>query len=341
MRRWLKVSVVAAAVLGLGGWIAQPYVHQWWVIRTACDGVLPDGAVRDLMPEGARVTGTEAGGVKALGDYGCEVTVAGDHSADWRLLSLYAYTRRDDVDREFMSAFPESGFDSQAAMPAGLPGFVSRLGTLQFLLPCPDLGKDADGRQRKLLVHAGVSRNGSWRLPASYEVAVAFANSASKRLGCGAEPLTAPEGVSPADPGEDEPKTVPLASARGTACGPLAGAGLPDPTRWKVDVRLTDAAPTGGCEVTFEDESANGDTKEMDFVAWFGDWSNRLVSGDDPDRPSVTASARCAGEAAHFGLDASEDIPGVDRAKERALLRAFAAAQVERRGCTGLEVDDS
>lgn len=60
MRRWVKVSVVAAAVLGLGGWIAQPYVHQWWVIRTACDGILPDGAVRDLLPEDARVTGAEA-----------------------------------------------------------------------------------------------------------------------------------------------------------------------------------------------------------------------------------------------------------------------------------------
>ncbi|MFF1440162.1 hypothetical protein [Streptomyces sp. NPDC058295] len=330
---------MAAAVLGLGGWIAQPYVHQWWVIRTACDGTLPAGAVRDLIPEDARITGAEAGGVKALGDYGCEVTVAGEHSADRPLLSLYAYTRRDDQDREFMAAFPESGFGSQAAMPDGLPGFVSRLGTLEFLLPCPDLGKDADGRQRKLLVHAGVDHNGSWRRPASYEVAVAFVNSASKHLGCGAEPLTAPEGVSPADPEEDEPETVPLASAQDTACGWLAGAGLPNPADWKLDVQLTDMAPTGGCDVTVDDAAASGRPKGMNFVAWFGDWSSRLVSGNGHERPSLTASARCAGEAAHFGLDASKDLPGVDEAKKRALLRAFAAAQVERRGCTGLEVD--
>ncbi|WP_062646218.1 hypothetical protein [Streptomyces maremycinicus] len=339
MRRWVKVTVAAAAVLALGGWITQPYVHQWWLIRTACDGVLPEGAVRELIPEDARVTGSEAGGVRELGDHGCEVTFADGHSGDRRLLALYAYTRRDDQDREFMAAFPRSGFDSQAAMPDGLPGFVSRVGTLEFLLPCPGLGKDADGRQRKLLVHAGVSHEGSWRRPASYEVAVAFVNSASKRLGCGAEPLTAPEEVGPADPEEDAPGTVSPAAARDTACGWLAGAGLPDPAHWKLDVRLTDAAPTGSCEVTFDDGASSGRPEGMNFVAWFGDWSNRLVSDNGSDRPSPTAGARCAGEAAHFGLDASSDLPGVDRAKRLALLRAFAAAQAERRGCTGLTVD--
>ncbi|MEU2280904.1 hypothetical protein ABZ614_02840 [Streptomyces sp. NPDC013178] len=340
MRRWTKVSVAAVAALGLGGWIAQPYVHEWWVIRSACDGVLPDDAVRSLVPDDARVVGTEAGGVKELGDYRCEVTVADDHSADWSLLALQAYTRRDDQDRAFMWTFPDSGFASQAAMPAGLPGFIGRFGRLQFLLDCPDLGKDADGRQRKLLVHAGISVNGTRRQPASYEVAVAFVNAASERLGCGAKPLTAPKGVSPADPGEDEPRTVPLAAARDTACGWLADAGLPDPTHWKVDAQLTDAAPTGRCDVALGDELTDGDARGMDFVAWFGDWSTRLVAGNNgTDRPSLSASARCDGEAAHFALDAAKDIPGVGPAKKRALLQAFAAEQVKRRGCTDLRLN--
>ncbi|WP_327312871.1 hypothetical protein [Streptomyces sp. NBC_01235] len=339
MRRWMKVSVAAAAVVGLGGWIAQPYVQEWWVVRTACDGMLPGGAVRDLVPDDARVVGTESGGVKALGDYGCEVTVAGDHSADWRLLNLHAYTERDDQDREFMFAFPGGGFARQAAMPRGLPGFIARFSTLEFLLACPDLGKDADGRQRKMLVRAGVSLNGPWRQPATYEVAVAFANSASKRLGCGAEPLKAPEGVAPADPDEQDPKTVPLTAARDTACGWLAGAGLPNPTHWKLDAQLNDAAPTGRCDVTIDDELTDDGSKGMTFVAWFGDWSNRLVAGNHTSRPSLSASARCAGEAARFALDASKDVPGVDQAKKRALLKAFAAEQVKRRGCTGLELD--
>jgi hypothetical protein len=339
MRRWIKVSVAAAVVLGLGGWIAQPYVHEWWLVRTACDGVLPDDGVRDLVPDDARVVGTDSGGVKALGDYGCVVTVDGDHSADWRLMSLQAYTLRDDQDREFMWAFPESGFASQAAMPEGLPGFVARYGSLEFLLPCPDLGKDAGGRQRKMLVRAQISLNAPWRQPAAYEVAVAFVNSASKRLGCGAEPLTAPKGAAPADPEKKDSKTVSLTAARETACGWLAGAGLPDPTHWKLDAQFNDAAPTGRCDVNLSDEFTDGDPKGMDFVAWFGDWSTRLVAGDDISRPSLTASARCAGEAAHFAVDASKDIPGVDQAKKRALLKAFAAEQVRRRGCTELRMN--
>lgn len=332
------MSVTAAAVLGLGGWIAQPYVHQWWVIRTACDGVLPDDAVRDLLPDDSRVVGSESGGVKALGDHGCSVSVTSDHSADWRLLFLHAYTRRDDQDREFVSAFPESGFAAQAAMPEGLPGFITRSDALDFLLPCPDLGRDADGRQRTMLVRAGISRNAPWRQPASYEVAVAFVNSASKCLGCGAKPLTAPKGVSPAGPEEDDRKRVSPAAARDTACGWLAGAGLPEPTHWKVDAQLNDAAPTGFCDVTLGDGLADGGSAGMDFVAWFGDWSTRLVSGDDIVRPSLTARARRAGEAAHFALDAAKDVPGVDQAKKRALLQAFAAEQVKRRGCTDLSM---
>ncbi|MEV0637897.1 hypothetical protein AB0I77_23745 [Streptomyces sp. NPDC050619] len=337
MRRWIKVSVTAAAVLGLGGWIAQPYVHDWWLIRGACDGVLPDDALRDLVPADSHIVDTGSGGVKELGDYGCSVTVGGDHSADWRLLSMQAYTQRDDQDREFMWAFPESGFTAQAPMPDGLPGFVARYGNLEFLLPCPDLGKDDAGRQRKMLVRAMISPNGPWRQPASYEAAVAFVNSASERLGCGAEKLTAPTGVSPANP-EDEPKTVSFAAARDTACGWLAKAGLPNPSHWYLTAALNDTAPTGRCAVSIGDELSDAGEQGMDFGAWFGDWSDRLIAGDDSERPSLTATARCAGEAANFAVSASDDIPGVGVDKQRALLKAFAEEQVRRRDCSDLRV---
>ncbi|MFE7644826.1 hypothetical protein [Streptomyces phaeoluteigriseus] len=56
--------MAAVLVLGLAGWIARPYVDEWWTIRSACDGVLPGDAVRDLLPEGARVESTSSGGVK-------------------------------------------------------------------------------------------------------------------------------------------------------------------------------------------------------------------------------------------------------------------------------------
>ncbi|MEU8652194.1 hypothetical protein [Streptomyces sp. NPDC048737] len=336
MRRWIKVSVAAALVLGLGGWIARPCASEWWTIRTACDGLLPGDAVRDLVPEDARVVDAASGGVKALGDYGCEVTVEDDDGRNGWLLSFGAYTLRDDQDRALMLVFPQHGLESQAAMPEGLPGFIGRFNTLTFLMPCPDLGEDADGRQRKMLVSAAISHSAPWRQPASFEVAVAFANSASKRLGCGARPLKAPKGVSPADTEENEQKPVPLAAARDTPCGWPADAGLPDPARWKVGVQLDDAAPTGTCDLTLGKEFTHDGTKRMEFVAWFGDWSTRFVTEEHLLGPALTASARCDGEAAHFALDASKDIPGVDAAKRRALLDAFVEAQTERRGCTDL-----
>ncbi|MFD5271845.1 hypothetical protein [Streptomyces sp. NPDC058335] len=337
MRRWIKVSMAAVLVLGLAGWIARPYFDEWWTIRTACDGVLPGDAVRDLLPEDARVKDSSSGGVEQLGDYSCDLSVETEHSGDWALLGLRAYTLRDDQDRALMRVFPESGLESQAAMPEGLPGFIGRFSTLTFLLPCPDLGKDADGRQRKMLVSAGINNNAPWRQPAAYEVAVAFTNSASEHVGCGAQPLKVPKGVSPADPHEEKPKTIPLAAARDTPCGWPADAGLPDAARWKLDVQLNDGAPTGRCDLTLGDDHTDDSAKGMNFVAWFGDWSTRLVTDDDLFSPALTASARCGGEAAHFALDASKDIPGVDAAKQRALLDAFARTQAERRGCTDLK----
>ncbi|WP_143662959.1 hypothetical protein [Streptomyces bobili] len=334
MRRWIKVSITAVLVLGLAGWIARPYVDEWWTIRTACDGALPGDAVRDLLPEDAGVTDTASGGVEELGDYRCEVTVSEDGRNDWPLLNLRAYTLRDDQDREFLWLFPKSGFGPQMAMPEGLPGFIGRYGELDFLLPCPTLGKDADGRQRKMLVSARIGQRASWRRPASYEVAVAFVNSASEQLRCGARPLKAPKGVSPVDPEKDKPKRVPLSAARDTPCGWLADAGLPDPTRWRLDAQLNDGAPTGRCDVSLGDDLTDGDTKRMNFVAWFGDWSDRLVTENASFAPTLAASARCGGEAAHFAFDSSDGIPGVDAAKQRALLDAFVRAQAEQRGCT-------
>ncbi|MEU9666225.1 hypothetical protein AB0E25_11630 [Streptomyces bobili] len=337
MRRWIKVSITAVLVLGLAGWIARPYVDEWWTIRTACDGALPGDAVRDLLPEDARVTDTASDGVEELGSYSCDISMETERGRDWALLALRAYTLRDDQDRALMRIFPESGLEPQAAMPEGLPGFIGRTNTLTFLLPCPDLGKDAAGRQRKMLVSAGISQFAPWRQPASYEVAVAFTNSASKHVGCGARPLKAPKGVGPADPAEKKPKTIPLEAARDTPCGSLADAGLPDPTRWKLDGQLNDEALTGRCDLIAGDDLTDGRPKRMHFIAWFGDWSIRLLTDDDLYSPELTASARCGGEAAHFALDASEDIPDVDAAKQRALLDAFARVQAERRGCTDLK----
>ena len=58
----------------------------------------------------------------------------------------------------------------------------------------------------------------------------------------------------------------------------------------------------------------------------------------DGVRHPLTAAARCDGEAANFAISASRGIPGVGKAEQRRLLRAFAQDQVERRGCSGLRM---
>jgi hypothetical protein len=250
---------------------------------------------------------------------------------------MEAYTRRDDVDREFFRAFPEEGFSSQSAVPEGLPGFIDHFGVIQLLMPCPDLPEDSEGRQAKLLVRTWTGRDTLHGVPgAAYQAVVALANSASDRLGCGAEPLKAPKGNPvPADPGDD-PRLVPVAQTKGTGCEWVTRAGLPDSEGWRVEAGMNNAAPTGRCDLSSED-GENGDGKGMTFVAWYGDWSNRLNFEDtNGEFRSMTATARCDGEAANYALSASDDIPGVGKAAKQRMFEQFAQDQVNRRGCSDL-----
>ncbi|MFD5569051.1 hypothetical protein [Streptomyces cadmiisoli] len=335
MRRWITWSVTAAVVLGVAGWIAEPYVRDWVLVRGACDGALPGDAVRQLARNGSHFTEAESVTHEELGEYGCVVTFEGDDVDHELLLRAEAYTRRDQQDREFLSTFREEGFAPQTALPEGLPGFVDGFGALQFVVPCPELGEDDDGRPRRMLVRTSFGRDALWGHPAVYETAVAVVNSASDRLGCGAEKLTAPEvDAGPQDP-TDDPETVPLTGAGGTGCGWAARAGLPRPQQWRLADGTNDAAPTGRCEL-FSQGSAE-DAGRVTLAAWYGDWSNRLTHDDNGRTRSLTATAKCAGEAANFALGADE-IPGVGRAEQRALLKAFAEDQVRRRDCSDLRV---
>ncbi|MER7112027.1 hypothetical protein [Streptomyces sp. NPDC000229] len=335
MRRWVKVSVAAAVVLGVGGYVAEPYAQDWLLARDACDGTLPPDALEQLTPEDAHLRDETSHLHEGLGSYSCRLTAeeAEDGTGDdGRLVvGMEAYTRRDDQDREFMSIFPEEGFSPQASLPEGLPGFIDKYHDINFLLPCPDLGKDAEGRQRKLLVRMSLGREANHGAPgAAYRMAVALANGASDRLGCGAEPLRAPAGDAvPPDP-ERDAETVPLSEAKDTACGWMAGAGLPQDQGLRVAAAVNDAAPTGRCDLTDRDGKS-----ALSLVAWYGDWSNRLTSRDGVPR-SLTATARCDGEAAGYALGTSDDIPGVGEAVQRRLLKEFAEDQVRRRGCSGL-----
>ncbi|WP_404196954.1 hypothetical protein [Streptomyces tauricus] len=116
VRRWIKVSVAVAAVLGLGGYAAEPYATDWLLAGSACDGALPREAVEQLTPDGAHLAGAESRHTDALGSYSCDISLAGD---DGWLIEMEAYTRRDDRDRELYQTFPEQGCADTYAVPSG------------------------------------------------------------------------------------------------------------------------------------------------------------------------------------------------------------------------------
>ncbi|MFC8078173.1 hypothetical protein ACFUN8_21835 [Streptomyces sp. NPDC057307] len=339
MRRWVKVSVVAAAVLGLGGYLAAPSAQEWLLVRQACDGALPRDALKSLTPADADLKSAESKRTESLGSYSCSLTFDGHNVSGERTITMSAYTRRDDQDRAFMAVFSEEGFDDQAPLPGSLPGFVDQYGSIRFLVSCPDLGKDGQGRQRKLMVqtYLGQSIPAKTR-SAAYRIAAAFANSASDKVGCGAEAIEPPKKDLPRTDAADDVPTVPVAEAGDTACAWVSRAGLPEGGDWRIRVGANSAAPTGRCELlSGSDDESWRDGSRLAFVSWYGDWSNRLTAYDNDGIPrSGTASARCDGEAANYALSATPDIPGVDAAAKERMFKEFARDEVRRHGCSGL-----
>ncbi|TXS07935.1 hypothetical protein EAO68_38155 [Streptomyces sp. wa22] len=339
MRRWVKVTVAAAVVLGVGGYMAQPYVKEWALIRNACDVGLPRDTVKQLTPENSLLDSEESRSTKGLGSYACEVTLSSGDANGKRFVSMTAYTRRDDQDRELMSVFTDNGFDPHIPLPEGLPGFVDEYRAMHLVLRCPDLPVDDDGRKRKLLVDIRMGESVLTGVPgAAHRIAVALAGTASDKLGCGAEPLKAPERDTPlADPGDD-PKKVPVEEAEGKPCGWVAGAGLPSDWNWQVAEAASDAAPSSRCALFSAENGADTqDPYRLTFASWYGDWSNRLTANENYGMPrSLTATAQCEGEAANYAVVATQDIPEVDVTAKQRMLKLFAQDEVQRRGCTGL-----
>ncbi|MFJ6849927.1 hypothetical protein ACIQM3_05195 [Streptomyces sp. NPDC091271] len=330
--------MAAAVVLCVGGYAAQPYVKEWALIGDACGGGLPRDAAKQLTPEDSFLDSEESTTTEGVGSYTCEVTLAGGESDGDRFVSVAAYTRRDDQDREFKSAF-ERGFQLQAPLPDGMPGFVDHYGAVLLLVPCPDLPADDDGRKRKLLVRVSMGRDVLTGIPgAAHRTAAALTGAASDRLGCGAKPLKVPEPAAPlADP-EDDRKRVPVARAEGTACGWATKAGLPTDGDWQIAVGANNAAPSGRCDlVPAEDGKDTQDFPRLLLASWYGDWSNRVATHEQAGVPSsMTATAQCQGEAANYALVASDDIPGVGATDRQRMLKLFAEDEVRRRGCSGL-----
>ncbi|GDY62356.1 hypothetical protein SAV14893_017490 [Streptomyces avermitilis] len=211
-RRLLTWSVAAAVVLSGGAWTAEPYVQDWAVARDVCDGAVSRDTVDQLIPEDTHLKESRGRQIEQLGTYTCVLTAKqGDHARDWDLLAMSAYTRRDDQDLAFFDSFPEYGSATHTVLPGGLPGFVDRFRDVVLQVPCPDLGKDAEGRARRLVSRVSFAEDALVGAGGTaYRAAVSFTNTASKRLGCGADPLTLTRTAAAAalaDPGRsDDPR---------------------------------------------------------------------------------------------------------------------------------------
>ncbi|MFK4222955.1 hypothetical protein [Streptomyces sp. NPDC019890] len=339
--RWVKVGVVAAVVLAAVGYFVKPYANDWWLASRVCGGAMPDEAVDRLIPDGEHLDSDYEYFNKELGVYSCSLI----HEDSYRAkgVSALAHTDRDSQDLAMKTVFYDGTARSVGALPEGLPGFTDE-GRVRLLVTCPDLGKDVEGRPRRLLVRTSAEREAMEEQPdALLRTAVALANQASKKLGCGAEPLKAPKHALP-----EESKPVALSAVAGTPCSWLTGAKLPTGAGWTVRVAANDAAPVSRCELHRDGEERPG----LVFNAWYGDWSEGPFSeaaarqGSSAadgwkTRPVLTANwarakARCDAEAANFEAGADEDA-GIKAPQLRVLLTAFAQDQVKRHGgCTDL-----
>ncbi|MEV6398921.1 hypothetical protein AB0M39_29745 [Streptomyces sp. NPDC051907] len=348
-RRWVKVGLIAAVVLAAVGYFAKPYAEEWWLAREACGGAVPAEAVDELAPDDERLSSDYEYLSKEIGQYTCQLFYGDSRSR--KGVTAVAYTNRDSQDLMMRRAVSRGTGLSVGGLPTGLPGFTSDNGALLLLRTCPDLGEDAEGRPRRMLVRTTASGAAPEKSPdALLRTAVALTNRSSDELGCGAEPLKAPAHVLPA-----EPKPVPLSAAANTPCAWLASAKLPKDAQWTLGVVGGDAAPLSRCELfrASGEESTGPGRRQPTLVlnAWHGDWSevafgeaarDRAHSEEDGwyTRPLLTAEwgrakARCDGEAVNFEAS-SREAPGIKGPQLRALLTAFAKDQTERRGCTDL-----
>lgn len=364
-RGWLWGAVCALAVLTIVGFSVRAPVKDWWLAREACGGKLPDGDLRTVWPD-VRLGEQKESFDEELGEYHCVLTT----DKDTVVVAVDAYPEGTDRDEEL--SFAGSDAPPYAVLPGGLPGFETG-NSLVYLMPeCPRGGKGSAGEHRRLLV-------GTWAYfaksreekAAMLRLAVRMTNEVTEKLGCGGEPLPAPEDGAVPDRGA----YVPRAQAKGTACEALATTRVPAEGRdGQVRIAVADGGVVGRCTLYAPRGTAADDTRPgrplVHLTSWLGDWGTgvrELGSGTDRlpvgagvvRRPASSDSrawavAECDGEdtgyAAHWGDDSPYREPGEksgpptekERSERGALLReyvaAFAKDQVRRGKCTGLRL---
>ncbi|MFJ1842877.1 MULTISPECIES: hypothetical protein [unclassified Streptomyces] len=365
-RRWLWGSGCVLVVLVIAGFSVRAPVKDWWLAREACGGKLPRGDL-DTVRTGERL-GTERESFdKDLGQYRCVLK----NDEGKVVVAVDAYLGGADRADEMRSI--GSSYAPHAVLPGGLPGFEAENSRVYLMPECPRGGTGPAREHRRLLV-------GTWTYfaksreekAAMLRLAVRMTNEVTGKLGCGGEPLPAPEDGAVPDTG----RYVPRAEAKGTACNALATTRVPAEGRdGEVRIAVADGGVVGRCTLHAPKpagEDADGSSRRpgnplVELTSWRGDWGRdmrEMGSGPAPLpmgegavwKPALTedrawAVAKCGGEnagfAAHWGYtslyrDAEEESGPSTAAERRVLLReyvaAFAKDQVRRGNCTGLQL---
>ncbi|MGA4949333.1 hypothetical protein [Streptomyces lydicamycinicus] len=334
--RAVAVLVVVLVVLAGGGYAAKPLWQPWWYASHLCAGLLSADDLAEVLPTKQLRAGKEEVDL-AHGRMTCGVDTPDDHFA----LAVEVESDPDEVARRLNGEFtiPTT---PRFVFPAGIPGFQGELGHY-VVQECPDLRRDSLGRKRRLVTRVIGKWDEKHGTPATLRIAVALANGAAEKAGCGAPKLPLPQRA------VLHPTPVPPAKG-GAGCGWLARVRLPEnPTGkpWRVVPRSDPHAAITHCALV---DGTSGVTA-ADFTGWYGDWTDKsfdtLVGANVrlprgfPDDGQVmsehfgTAAARCDGEPAHYEASSysGQGVRGVPARELRPLLVAFARDQAERRGC--------
>ncbi|MFJ2276357.1 hypothetical protein ACIOEZ_19610 [Streptomyces sp. NPDC087866] len=348
-RRWvpggraLGIAAVVLAVLAGGGWLAKPLWQPWWYAATICGGSLSGGELAELLPRERLQAARDTFGS------GQDLLRCGVNENDGRHFVLH-------IESQLETGEPLGPLGMEFTVPrdphyvysSSVPGFYGKFGPV-IVQECPKLGRDSEGRARRLVTKLythGVESDAS---PESLRTAVRIANGANAETGCGAGSLPLPDRVEPS-------RALSLAQAKRTMCGWLSRADLPaSPSgkEWQVLAPTHEDASITSCSLV---DSGTGDPA-VNLTGWYGDWSDkpfeRLLSGNVriPEQHSPNdallgrtlgrAKARCAGESANFlatSYAPTREASALPMSEVRQLLNAFTADQAERRDCTGLEL---
>ncbi|MFJ8861412.1 hypothetical protein ACIRD8_23640 [Streptomyces sp. NPDC102451] len=348
-RRWLPsgralgiVAVVLAVVAG-AGWLAKPVWQPWWYAATLCGGNLSGGELAELLPNERLQAAKDTFGS------GHGLLRCGVDESDGKHYVL-------DVEAEIDTGEPLGPLameitvprDLDYVFPGSVPGFYGEFGPV-IIQECPKLGRDSEGRTRRLVTK--VFAHGVESAPSrqSLRTAVRIANGAGAEIGCGADPLPLPDRVEPT-------RKLSVRQAEGTMCGWLGQGtlpGSPSGKQWQVVAPTDERATITSCSLI---DSGTGEPA-VNLTGWYGDWTDKpferllLSNVQIPKTHSAhdallgenlgRAKARCAGESANFlatsyARDRSRS--ALPMSEVRQLLDRFAADQAEHRDCTGLEL---